>query len=238
MTTPNHIVLLNNSGNVGKSTLAKFLLQPRMENARIIPVETINAHEHDGVENIKGRQYGDLIESLVLLDNSIVDVGASNVEEFLSQMNKYEGSHEVFDYFVIPVTPRSKQITDTIATVMALSDMGISSEKIRIIFNMVENPEIDIESEFKPIFDYHKSDNSFVLDKNSVVYHSEFFARVANTGGTIESILNDKTDFNALIKAATDSEEKYALAQSRGVLFLARGIKKVLDSAFTATFKD
>ena len=36
------IVLLNLSGNVGKSTLAKHLLKPRIPSARIYPVETIN----------------------------------------------------------------------------------------------------------------------------------------------------------------------------------------------------
>ena len=37
------------------------------------------------------------------LDAAIIDVGASNVEDFLKLMQQYDGSHEEFDYFVVPV---------------------------------------------------------------------------------------------------------------------------------------
>ena len=33
------------------------------------------------------------------LESAIVDVGASNVEEFIKQMGQFDGSHEEFDFF-------------------------------------------------------------------------------------------------------------------------------------------
>ena len=40
---------------------------------------------------------------------TLSNIGASNVEELLSLMRRYRGSHEDFDYFVIPTVPVLKQ---------------------------------------------------------------------------------------------------------------------------------
>lgn len=42
--------VLNNSGNVGKSTICQTLLKPRLDGAEIIKVETINS---DGTNDSK-----------------------------------------------------------------------------------------------------------------------------------------------------------------------------------------
>ena len=56
-------IVMNFSGNVGKSTVARHLLSPRMNNARIIPVESINS---DGTQDeaMRGKEYGNLLELL------------------------------------------------------------------------------------------------------------------------------------------------------------------------------
>ena len=61
------------------------------------------------VEKMKGKKYGSLVEELMKLDDAIIDVGASNVEEFIKLMQQYDGSHEEFDYFVVPVVKEKKQ---------------------------------------------------------------------------------------------------------------------------------
>ena len=88
--------VINFSGNVGKSTVARHLLAPRMNDARIIAVESINS---DGTEDdaIRGKQFGELSEALSVLDDVVVDIGASNVEEFIGRMKQYRGSHDDFD---------------------------------------------------------------------------------------------------------------------------------------------
>src|SRR5690348_4263820 len=137
-----YVMVTNFSGNVGKSTLTKYMLAPRLDNAKIIPIETINSHEGDSDDNLKGKQYGQLIEGLALFENAIVDVGSSNVADTITLMQQYKGSHEVFDYFLVPVIHREKQIKDTISTIDALASNGIPAGKIRLLFNMVEGADV------------------------------------------------------------------------------------------------
>ena len=105
------ICVLNFSGNVGKSTIAAHLLQPRL-NGPVISVESVNADaQSDGVdvERLRGRQFADLQARLIKVPAAVVDVGSSNIEEFMKQMQQYEGSQEEFDWFVVPVVKASKQ---------------------------------------------------------------------------------------------------------------------------------
>nr|WP_014343781.1 hypothetical protein [Aliivibrio fischeri]AEY78179.1 hypothetical protein [Aliivibrio fischeri] len=78
------IAVINFSGNVGKSVISQHLLQPRMNDAKIIAVESINS---DGTNNetIKGKEFADIMESISEMDDVIVDIGASNVEDFMKK---------------------------------------------------------------------------------------------------------------------------------------------------------
>ena len=150
------VVVMNFSGNVGKTTVAGHLLKPRMGNAPIFSVESINVDASaDGldVEKMKGKKYGNLVQELMKLDDAIVDVGASNVEEFIKLMQQYDSSHEEFDYFVIPVVKEKKQQADTINTIQALKRLGIAKNKIRVVFNKAEVDD-EIEEEFQSILGY------------------------------------------------------------------------------------
>ena len=85
------VCVLNFSGNVGKSTIAAHLLQPRL-NAQVFSVESLNVDaSSDGVEvaRLRGKHYNDLLQRLMKLDDAIVDVGSSNVEDFLKMMAPY-----------------------------------------------------------------------------------------------------------------------------------------------------
>lgn len=64
------IAVINFSGNVGKSTVARHLLFPRLRNAQLIAIESINS---DGSQDeaIRGKQFGQLQEALALLDHPI-----------------------------------------------------------------------------------------------------------------------------------------------------------------------
>ncbi|MBI6621533.1 plasmid stabilization protein [Pseudomonas corrugata] len=229
----------NKSGNLGKSTICKFGLKPRMNNATIIPIETINSHEHDDddAKNIKGSQFGDLLSALALLPDAIVDVGSSNASSVLTMMGQYEGAHENFDYFVVPVIPRAKQIRDTISTIDALAEIGVPAQKIRVIFNMIEDTDSDLSKEFAPLFAYHKAEKLFTLNPNAVIYQQDFFAQVANTGATVESILEDETDYSALLRKAETAQERLDIAKKRSLGYLAKSVKRNLDSAIAAALE-
>jgi len=88
------IAVINFSGNVGKTTLARHLFA------------------------IKGKDFLVLQDELLKSENMVIDVGASNVEDFLSMMKKFEGANEDIDLFVVPVVPARKQQTDTIGTLI------------------------------------------------------------------------------------------------------------------------
>ncbi len=76
------LAVINYSGNVGKTTVARHLLAPRVPDCQVVAVESINADDGQPV-TIRGRQFAQLQEFLQSVDNVVVDIGASNVEELL-----------------------------------------------------------------------------------------------------------------------------------------------------------
>ena len=144
------IAVINFSGNVGKTTVAGQLLKPRMGNAPIFSIESLNLDaSSDGleVEKIRGKKFRELQNQLIQMDSVIVDVGASNVEDFLKMMQQVSGSHDEFDLFIVPVVKEKKQQGDTVNTIHALAKLGIPPEKIRVIFNKVDTDE-SVDEEF------------------------------------------------------------------------------------------
>jgi hypothetical protein len=206
-----------------------------MNNARIIPVETINS---DGSQDdaIKGRQFGDLQEALALMDNAVVDVGASNVEDFVNLMKQYKGSHEDYDYFIVPTVPASKQQRDTIATIDALADIGIPAKKIRLVFNMVALDESP-ERIFSGLFDYYASEKNFTLKADAVIHTNDIYAKLKSGEQSIAEILNDPTDLKEKLKAAVDQDEKLHYSRMISVKRLAAGVTDELDGVFKSLLK-
>jgi hypothetical protein len=225
------IAVINFSGNVGKTTVSRHLLSPRLDNAQIIAVESINSGAMDE-PMMRGEQFGEIQESLLMLDSAIVDIGASNVEDFVNLMKSYSGSHDDFDLFVVPTVPDAKQERDTVSTLSALSDdIGIPKDRIRVVFNMVD-PKHDVKERFKTLFAYHADSGSFTLRKEAVMHLNEIYAKVADNGQSITDILNDPTDYKALIKEAADAGEKTRLARMVSIKRLAAGVTIELDAVF------
>ncbi len=229
------IGVINFSGNVGKSTVARHLLAPRMNNAQIISVESINS---DGTEedSVRGKQFGDLIEAIALMDNVVVDIGASNVEDFISRMAQYRGSHEDFDYFVIPTVGKQKQQRDTISTIDALTELGIPAKKIRVVFNMVEIEDAP-ERVFSGIFEYAAAEKTFTLRPDAVIHMNDIYGKLRGSEQTISDILNDTADLKEKLKAAKDSDEKLRISRQIGVKRLAAGVTEELNAVFKALLK-
>lgn len=229
------IAVINFSGNVGKSTVARHLLAPRMNNATVILVESINS---DGTQDeaIKGKQFGDIQEALTLLDDAVVDVGASNVEDFVNLMKQYRGSHEDFDYFVIPTVPKNKQMRDTISTIAALADIGVPAKKIRLVFNMVEFDDVP-ERVFSGLFAYHTDFKSFTLRPEAIIHVNDIYGKLKGAEQGIADILNDPTDYKEKIKTAKDSAEKLDFAQLLSIKRLAAGVSEELDAVFKTLVK-
>lgn len=230
------VAVINFSGNVGKTTVAKYLLQPRLQEAKYLAIETINADGSDQAA-MKGSQYGEIVDSLRLLNGDVViDIGASNVETFIELMQDYMGSHDEFDYFVVPTVPALKQQRDTIATIDALNEIGIDPNKIRVVFNMMDRSDDPVRV-FSGLFDLHRQDKSFILRPDAVVTRSEIWTRLKDTKRSLADLATDTTDLKGALAQAEDPYEKLRLSQEISNRGLAQGVNKQLDSVFQALFR-
>ena len=232
------VAVINFSGNVGKTTVAGHLLKPRMGNAPIFSVESINVDAtSDGlaVEKLKGKHYGDLVGELMKLDDAIIDVGASNVEEFIKLMQQYDSSHEEFDYFVVPVVKEKKQQADTINTIHALKQLGIPKHKIRVVFNKAEVDD-DVEVEFESVIGYAERDKGFVANPKAVIHVNEVFERLKSVGISLGDITADPTDYRSKLREAKDDDEKDHCVRMVALKRLGVTANKNLDAAFSAIF--
>ncbi|OSH62433.1 plasmid stabilization protein, partial (plasmid) [Klebsiella pneumoniae] len=150
-------VTVNFTGNSGKTTLSDNLLWPRIGGLRFA-IETINAGASDTaaeIERLKGKQFDELSEVLLTEDKVVVDVGASNVEDFFKFMGQYDGSHEDIDYFLVPAVPEKKQQVDTINTIKTLAALGVPAKKILVVFNKVQIDDADdIPQTFAALFGF------------------------------------------------------------------------------------
>jgi hypothetical protein len=232
------VAVINFSGNVGKTTVAAHLLKPRMGDAPIFSIESLNMDASaDGVdvEKMRGRKFGELQEQLMLLDAAIIDVGASNVEEFLKLMQQYAGSHEEFDFFIVPVVKEKKQLADTVNTIRALSRIGIARTKIRTLFNKLDVDE-SVTEEFAPLFGLAASEKSFTLNPSAIIHANDVFEKLKDVGKSLGDITADPTDYRARLRASTSDDEKEHCVRMVALKRLAVTANKNLDDAFRAVF--
>ena len=213
------IIVINFSGNVGKSTVAAHLLKPRMNNAKLFSIETLNnnaASDGVDVETYKGKKYKELMDEIMLLDDAIVDVGASNVEDFSSLMTLYKGSHKQFDCFVVPTVKEKKQSIDTITTINSLLSMGVPKKRIRIIFNKVEIGD-EIKDEFSELFGL-EAGNYLALNEKCVIYNNEAYDQCKELSVPLADIVADKTDYQEQAKTAKNAGD---MTEARRCISLA-----------------
>lgn len=168
------VALINFSGNVGKTTIAKYVLQRKMK-CEVYAVETINETDADSVK-IDSNEFSDLQMKLLIEDDLIVDIGSSNVESLLEQITKYQGSQDDFDYYVIPVIPETKQIVDTAQTIYKLvSELNVPTSKIKIIFNkVIETNAEKTKEKFLPIYALLEKLN--IKENVASVYETTYFS--------------------------------------------------------------
>ncbi len=228
------ICVINFSGNVGKSLVAAQVLQPRL-NATVLSVESINADaSQDGVEveRILAHRFATLQHRVLTEDKVIVDVGASNVEDFLERMAASRGSHDDFDLWIVPVVRARKQQHDTVNTLKALHAMGVPAHKIRVVFNALEHNET-IEDDFEAICALGNG-QFFELRPQAVLMYNEVYDRIKGTGQTLTEVVRDDTDYKAVIRAATTQAERHAAAAKLAIRRLAYGAQDNLDQVYAA----
>lgn len=226
------VAVINFSGNVGKSTVARHLLQPRIPGSKVIAVESINAHDGQP-HSLRGRQFAELQEYLQIEDDVVVDIGASNVEDLIASMRRFRGSHVDFDYFVVPTVPVLKQQQDTIATLAELGQIGVPTSKVRVVFNMVEDGD-DPALVFDAVLAFLAAHPVAQADLACRLGVNEIYSRVRASGLDLAALLQDASDYKALIAQAPNQAEKIALARRLATRRLASGVVPELDACFAA----
>ena len=226
------LAVINFSGNVGKTTVARHLLAPRIPGCQVVAVESINADDGPSV-TIRGRQFAQLQEFLHSVDNVVIDVGASNVEDFLKLMRRYRDSQEDFDGFIVPTVPARKQQQDTAATLAELARIGVSPDRLRLVFNQVDDDN-PIERTFDTLLSYCASTGVARARMGAFLSFNEVYALVRGTTQTLAELAADRTDYKEAIGRATTQSDKLALAQRLAVQRLARGVFPELDACFEA----
>lgn len=232
------IAVMNFSGNVGKTTVAGQLLKPRMPEAQIFSIESINSGaDADGldVEKMKGKKYGDLIKQISKLDSAIIDIGASNVEDFLKLMQQHVGSHEDFDYFLIPTAKEKKVQIDTINTIKLLKQIGVDKDRILLVFNKLDTDEFAAD-EFPAIFGLAAGENSFVIKEEAVIYSNEVYDKLKTAKKSLLDVMNDPTDYRAQLKQLKTDEEKDKCIDMIAIKRLAISANTNLDHVYKVLF--
>lgn len=231
------IVVLNNSGNVGKSLICDRLLQPRIPNSSIIKIETINADDSDA-EKLSAKDIAEVQNQINMTDVCIIDVGASNIEVFRNSLSKMSDTIDDIDIFIIPTSPKAKQLADTVNTVLSLDLLGVPSDKIKIIFNMYD-PDFSLERQYRLLFD-DDSLSSLSLGKPEnqfIIPNTEVFDIALEAGLDYKKIINDNNDYRALIRATKDKDERKELSMKRTIKSLFKGFDADLDLCFNKLAK-
>lgn len=226
------IVLINYSGNVGKTTVARHLLAPRLKNAEFFDIETINADGEEG-NVFTGKQFQKLSALARMADNLIVDVGASNVEEFMERMKMQAGSHEDFDLFLMPVTVGRKQQRDTAKMMFDLIELGVPKKKIAVVFNMVERAD-EVPDVFNLIFATGEK-LGIKINEDLAIHENEVFTLVGKK--SLKEILDDGKNYMELMVTAKTVEEKRDFSNKVGIKRLAVGASAELDNLFKLIVK-
>ncbi|MDQ7083897.1 MAG: hypothetical protein Q9M36_02760 [Sulfurovum sp.] len=225
------IFILNSSGNAGKSLIARELFYPRLDNAKIIEIETVNSggagFSSLNISKFKGGDdFTDIYMSILDTDNIILDVGASNLTTFWQNMSKFAGMEEMFDFFVIPTSTRGKIQEDTYKTINFLLGEGIPVEKIKVIFNEVKTT-VSQDYEVLLSVDFPFDEELYILQNESLFNDLGFLKK------TIFDIYNPDLSFykNSLL-TEKDGAEKLRLVKMDLANRMAQVVKARMDEVF------
>ena len=216
------ICVLNLSGNVGKSTLAVHLLAAYSPGARILSVESVNASAANDmagldVEELGASRFKEIFRELMQSEEIIVDVGASNVAAFMTEMKRFKSAVGEFDWVLVPTVPAVKQQLDTIATIDWLHDLGLDARKVRVVFNQYASDTQDpVEIVYSQVLGYAAADGKgkAVYEPHAVVDHNEAYELAKDCGQVVRELAGSTTDWKAARGEAKRAGDMVALERA------------------------
>lgn len=240
------VALISMSGTVGKTTLASYLMLPRMpEDTRFFALESVNeSADQLGVENVEkmlGREFNKFYEELLDAEDAVIDIGVSNVEAFLSNAKRQRHLASEIDYFVVPVkTGGPRFVREAKATVEELLAMKVKPDQIRVVFNMIEDFDIpQLKDIFSLLFDLAKGCKSPVMVSEKYVLRDDsIYGDLSRIGQSLEGLMADTTDYKTLQKNEKDREIRKGYTRMRRLQGEAGPVHEELDALFSALFPD
>lgn len=229
------VLVANVSGNMGKTTIVKHLLSPRMRDARVICLESVNSGSDElpnAIHLNAEDEFGMLVDILAVQDELIVDLGSSESQQMIRKLKEYESAVHDFDLIIVPVVPDPKAQEDTISTVLTLNHLGVSREKIRIMFNKVPVHQAGkVSTLFAQLIQSVK--DMAVVDTNLTVYQYEIYNALKSESATVSDSARDTKDWKSIARnpSLDDSERIDALQNNRNQKAAPAALKN-LDAVF------
>lgn len=229
------IVVINLSGNTGKTTLSKHMFTPLLGATRISIEDTNSGDGEPDVEISAGKfkQLAAEINASGDDENFVVDVGASNAKAMIANFDSLASTTELIDCWVIPVTPSAKQIVDSLKTATKLSELGIEPSKITLLPNNVTDLE-SYETDFANIYKARKV--KFVVPENGIL-STEVFTMLRDGERSIFDVVQNKPDFaarKAELRAAGDEKGLMKLGHEMVLYDMSRHAAKNVQSVFNS----
>ncbi len=209
------ILVINSTGNVGKSFLAREVLYPLLpEEKALYEIEKFNK----GNEKFLGKnvnykliepdKLGDLVSELLVTENAVIDVGASSADKFL-KLGKEHGIFDFADMVVVPTVLEAKQIADTGEVIKKLEEVT-ASDKIFIVFNRVSN-ELDSDKAIEDNEHYNTLKSSLAgsdveCDPEYRLKNYDVVDKISKLELSIADVLADKTDYMKEIEKIKNDE--------------------------------
>lgn len=205
-------IVMNNSGNVGKSFIAREVLYANMEEPRkIFDFESYNTPNSVfkalNAEIYTGKNFKEMLTQAAFIENAVLDVGSSNILDFLEAMRKYAREMLSYDYFIVPTVLDDKQDTDACKILEILSRFRLQ-EKTRIIFNRYNALYHDIN---KSKVKMTAEDLGFAVDSRLTICENTTVNELSTARLTLDEILNDDRDFKSMAIKEKDSASRIVL---------------------------
>jgi len=235
------ILIMHNSGNVGKSLITREVFYQNFdgENKMVLEIESRNASSSNFNMNVvridfdKPTALQDLTQYGIIYDDYILDVGSSEIKDFLAAIETTKEILDEFDLIIVPTIKDQKIIPDTKKTMMVIRLLGFE-HKMQVLFNRVTNPST-IEEDFESLFNWAKKEK-FVLNPNLyLANYTESTNDLIRHKLLSSELLQDETDYRALaIQYHQEGDtEKSRLASNR---LLTQRIAKSLNTDAKALY--
>jgi len=228
------IMIINSSGNVGKSFISRELayLRCNERKGKILEIETYNNSSmkffknDDVIIQAGGTDIEKIVQIIFQEDDLVIDVGASNAINLMSELIKTDPNLilEEIDLFIVPATSDDKIKNDTLKIINGLLSFEINPEKIKVLFNKADSFD-DFEDIAKAL------KNKLGLNVNYDKYNIPLFkqlAKIEKLDILMNDLVNSEKDYKALAKESYKKGD-VELGKKYSSLALLKGTAKAMS---------